>query len=312
MPDNLKPLLYWVKEREAIRKRKSAFELEQSMTESGTANDNRPAFTKDPILATYRFCSVRRRDDKVSRWLIEHVLTEENIDQYTVENFLLFSALCRWVNWPPTIQAIMDAGIYPTRRQVDWKAVGQLIDRLAKTEKAWTGAYMIRAPKKKGGKKGVFIAQEVIGKCLARGLSPVVELFAQHGDNTHYQQVHAALRAIPNFGSFMAGQIAGDWTYTPLLSRAPDLKTWAPMGPGSVRGFNRIMQNPGKLSKRPPEALWLEKLVKWRAAIVKHMGLEYEDLTALDVQNCLCEIDKYLRVKNGEGRPRARYQHHNY
>lgn len=300
MSDDLKPLLYWVKEREAIRKRRAAGVL---LTEGRQ--------TKDPILAMYRFCNVRRRDDKVSRWLIEHVLTEQNMD-VDITSFLLFSALCRWINWPPTIKAIMDAGLVPSEGPMNWKAVGQLVDQRAKTEKAWTGAYMIRAPKKKGGKKGAFVAQEVVGKCLARGLSPIVELFAQHGENVHYQQVHSALRRIPNYGSFMAGQIAGDWTYTPLLNRAPDLTNWAPMGPGSIRGFNRIMQNPGKLSRRPPEALWLEKLSKWRAAIIKRLGTEYEDLTALDVQNCLCEVDKYLRVKNGEGRPRARYQHHEY
>lgn len=303
MSDNLKPLLYWVKEREAIRKRK--------LNAAAGGTEAYYNLTRDPILATYRFCNVRRRDDRVSRWLRENVLTEENVDG-GITNFLLFSALCRWINWPPTIKMLLDLDFYPTQGTIDWKQIGRQIDRKSVVDKVWTGAYMIRAPKKKGGKKGAFVAQEVIGKCLARGLSPIVELFAQHGDNTHYQQVHAALRAIPNFGSFMAGQIAGDWTYTPLLENAPDLKTWAPMGPGSVRGFNRIMQNPGKLSKRPPEALWLEKLSKWRAAIIKRMGSEYEDLTALDVQNCLCEVDKFLRVKNGEGRPRARYQHHDY
>jgi alpha-glutamyl/putrescinyl thymine pyrophosphorylase clade 1 len=300
MPDNLKPLLYWVKEREAIRKRKIA-----RAENEDTANDN--SLTKDPILATYRFCNVRRRDDRVSRWLINNVLTEENLSQ-DITSFMLFSAWCRWVNWPPTIQMVMEAETGFTTRVVDWKRIGLVVDQIAKNGKAWTGAYMIRAPRKKGGKKGAFIAQEVIGKHLARGLGPVVELFAQNGDNTHYQQVHAVLMTIPNFGSFMAGQIAGDWTYTSLLSNAPDLKTWAPMGPGSVRGFNRIMQNPGKLSKRPPEALWLEKLVKWRAEIIKRLGPEYEDLTLLDCQNQLCEVDKYLRVKNGEGRPRAKYR----
>ena len=27
----------------------------------------------------------------------------------------------------------------------------------------------------------------------------------------------------------------------------------------------------------------------------------------MDWQNCLCEVDKYLRAKNGEGRPKQRY-----
>jgi hypothetical protein len=31
------------------------------------------------------------------------------------------------------------------------------------------------------------------------------------------------------------------------------------------------------------------------------------DFGVTDVQFSLCEIDKYLRVKNGEGRPRSKY-----
>ncbi len=119
------------------------------------------------------------------------------------------------------------------------------------------------------------------------------------------------LMRIDGYGSFMAGQIAGDWTYTSLLGQAYDLKTWAPMGPGSVRGFNRITTGK-KSAKKPPEAIWLQKLTDWRSAIVERMGEDYEDMTALDVQNCLCETDKLLRVQLNEGRPRAKYAAHTY
>ena len=295
--DDLKPLLYFVKEREAIRKRHAI----------GRLLDN-GAYTKDPILATYRFCNVRRRHDRVSQWLIGNVLCS-GPPPGDLFNFLLFSAWCRWVNWPPTIKAVIDANLYPHVERVDWAKIGRFVDKLGRTEKVWTGAYMIRAPKQKGAKKGLFIAREVIGKHLKKALPRIGELLA--ADNATYQSVHAALCEVPNFGSFMAGQVAGDWTYTPWLSNAPDLKTWAPMGPGSVRGFNRIVGNE-KLSKRPPADLWEEKLGVWRQRIIKRLGPEYEDLTALDVQNILCETDKFLRVKNGEGRPRARYAPHTY
>jgi hypothetical protein len=296
MPDNLKPLLYWVKERESIRKRREA---------------GRPApWTKDPILATYRFCNIKRQDDRVSRWLRTNVLTPGNLEEWGLERFLMFSAWCRWCNWPPTVDAVLSARVF---HPINWKQVGQITDRIAQTEKAWTGAYMIRAPKKKGAKKGKYVAEVVVGKNLKAVLPELVRYFTEvPPTDRSYKAVHAILRRADGYGSFMAGQIAGDWTYTPLLNQAFDLKTWAPMGPGSVRGFNRIMQNPGKLSKRPPEALWLEKLVNWRAAIVKKLGPEYEDLTAMDTQNICCEVDKHLRVKNGEGRPRARYQPHTY
>jgi alpha-glutamyl/putrescinyl thymine pyrophosphorylase clade 1 len=307
MADKLQPLLYFVKEREAIRLKKVARAGRLALAD---AMDGNPPFTKDPILATYRFCNVRRRDDRVSQWLIQNVLTQENID-LDLKSFLEFSAFCRWVNWPPTIKAIMDAGLYPSKK-IDWVAIGRLLDQRGKTKKVWTGAYMIRASKEKGSKKGRFISQEVIGKCFRKQAPVLTDLFINAlTSQPTYQQVHGLLRKIPNFGSFMAGQVAGDWTYTPLLSDAPDLKTWAPMGPGSIRGFNRVI-GVEKLTKRPPEDLWQEKLAAWRQKIIEKLGPQYEDLTALDCQNVLCEVDKMLRVKNGEGRPRAKYTSHTY
>jgi hypothetical protein len=109
-----------------------------------------------------------------------------------------------------------------------------------------------------------------------------------------------------NWGTFMAGQVTADWSYTSLLSWAPDLLTWAPQGPGSRRGFNRLLGR--LLSQRIAEDEWLDQLQRWRSALIAVLGPEYESLTLMDVQNSLCETDKYLRVKYGEGRPRSTYK----
>lgn len=290
----IEDLIYWCREREEIRKRKLA---------------GRPApWTDDPILTRYRFCNVHRRDDRVSTWLRENVLTEQNIE-YNLRSFLMFSALARWLNWPPTIKAIMDAGLYP-RKRVDWVKIGKLIDTLGKKQKVWTGAYMIRAPKKAGMKKGKFVSEVVVGKNFGAMVPRLIKGLQQLTEPAPtYQGTWVTLQEIDGYGSFMAGQIAGDWTYTSLLGRAPDLNTFAPMGPGSVRGFNRMMGNE-KINKRPPEDLWLQKLGEWRAQVIEALGPEYADLTALDIQNTLCETDKLLRVRNEEGRPRANYRTH--
>jgi len=290
--DDLKPLLYFVHERESIRLMK--------------IEGNEPPYTDDPILATYRFCNIRREDDRVSRWLKDNVLTEANIKK-DLSAFLMFSALARQSNWPPTVKAIIDAKLYP-QKKVSWAKIGRLIDQLSKKGKSWTGAFMVRAPKIKGAKKGKYVAEILIGKNLGKLVPELVKYFKTTPPTERsYQAVHAMLCSVNGFGNFMAGQIAGDWTYTSLLNEAFDLKTWAPMGPGSVRGFNRIMGNE-KLSKKPSQELWLQKLIEWRAAIVKRMGERYEDMDLLSVQNINCEIDKYLRVKNNQGRPRARYR----
>jgi hypothetical protein len=293
----LPTLIYWVKERESIRRRKDAWQ------EPGP-------WTTDPIFLKYRFCNVRRRDDRVSQWLCENVLTDSN-RTYDLKSFLMFSAWCRFVNWPPTIKAAMDEDFYPKKR-IDWRGLGKFLDDLGEKQKVWTGAYMIRAPQIEGMKKGKFVSEVVIGENFKVVLPKLANyLTPQSGGRASFRGTWEQLKTINGYGSFYAGQIAGDWTYTPLLSAANDLKTFAPLGPGSLRGFNRLM-GWAPIKKRPPEELWLEKLVEWRAAIISELGPEYESLTALDVQNTLCEVDKYIRVRNSEGRPRANYTPHEY
>src|ERR1700680_2117701 len=101
-------LLYWVSEREAIRKRK----------ESGQF----PPWTSDPILSTYRFCNIRRKDDRVSRWLRKYALTVDNLDASGLDSFIMFTALCRWINWPPTIEVIGRNMLWPDP-DPDWQGI---------------------------------------------------------------------------------------------------------------------------------------------------------------------------------------------
>ncbi len=284
---NLKQLLYFVKERECIRKLKV----------SGAA----PPWTQDKILAQYRFCNIRRSDDRVSRWLIQNVLKQEFID-YDLRSFLLFSAWCRTINWPPTIKAALDAGFYP-ERQIDWKRLGQFVDALP--GKVWTGAFMVRASRKPGQKKGEFVSERTIGEYLGKVLPEVIE--ALQTTPLSYQRVWKAVSLSNGQGSFMSGQIVTDWSYTSLLNKASDLFTWAPTGPGSIRGYNRIL-GITSLSKPPRQEDWLSNLVEWRQKIIECLGPEYENLTAHDVQNCLCELHKLLKTKEGSGRPRSKYR----
>ena len=50
------PLFYWVRTREDIRKRKAM----------GLRQDS---WTLDPIFLEWRFCNVRREDDRVTEWI---------------------------------------------------------------------------------------------------------------------------------------------------------------------------------------------------------------------------------------------------
>jgi hypothetical protein len=265
-----------------------------------------PPWTPDPILREYRFCNVRRRDDRVSRWLIQNVLSRQ--DEFSQWTFLQWSALCRWINWPATLEAALNED-FITHDGLDFGKIARLMEaRHSYGMKTWTGAYIIRAPSKRGGyggwTKSRFICEEVVH----RGMNAAKDKILEALEEQRLETIYNVLCDIPNWGQFMAGQVIADWTYTPVLSMAADLYAWAPMGPGSRRGYNRMMGLPLKHPAPHPE-VWNFHLGKWRLDIVEATcgNFDPNTFTLHDVQNCLCELDKFERARLGEGRPRARY-----
>ena len=280
----MNPLIKWMVARETLRRNKEA-------------GKPRP-WTDDDILARYRFTNIRRRDDRVSRWIIKHVVPLEDHPE-----FLEFLALCRWVNWPPTIdELLLTSGALPI--PIDWKRVIRLIDRrTARKEKAWTGAYMIRADNRfhdRARSKADYIVNDVI----LGGITPIKgEICTWCSICRTRAAIWELIKKRHCWGSFMAGQFVDDLTWTKYLSKPLDDVTWAPQGPGSKRGFNRILGRP--LKQLIPADEWQLYLMCWHSEAVEW---GFHDLTLMDIQNCLCETDKYLRVKLGEGRPRSTYK----
>jgi hypothetical protein len=95
--------------------------------------------------------------------------------------------------------------------------------------------------------------------------------------------------------------------HTRYLKNAPDASSWAAIGPGSMRGLNRLHGRDvlQKLSQEKALDEMRELLELSRTEVGPHVpSLEMED-----IQNCLCETDKYIRVhvSNGAERPRAKY-----
>ena len=85
---------------------------------------------------------------------------------------------------------------------------------------------------------------------------------------------------------------------TPATTRA----TWAAAGPGTLRGLNRIHGRPVDCALSQEQALREMRAIYEIVESETGVAMDFSD-----VPNILCETDKYLRVKNGEGKPRALY-----
>lgn len=279
---------YWVQEREGMRQKKAA-------------GQPRP-WTTDLIISQYRWCNVRRKDDRVSRWILRHI-----IDPYREHPHLwLMLAIARWVNWPPTLQELMDRHLWPVE-QPDWIGMAAAVDaRRQRREKAWTGAYMIHAendstaPYYKTTK-----GQEVFRGYFGEGVWPQRAAIQAALRTCRQQDVHRVLVALHGWDSFMAGQVVADYTWTPLLDKATDLYTWAALGPGSEKGLNRLHGR--SVDKTLHQSQGVTEFVALRERLIADLPWT-ETLTLMDTQNIACEGDKFLRVLNGEGRPRSLYR----
>lgn len=296
-------LLYWVREREAIRVRKEV--------------EGRPfPWTDDPILRSWRFCCVRREDDRVTRWVKENIR-----DRYAGHEHLWFM-LCaaRQINWPSTLAWLMGSAddpvdtrmfpsAWPDSPSFEPAAMTEALDAVHEQEgKVFTGAYIITAPQKKGERKTKHVAETTLG-ALWRDRERFKQYFAGdfldinwNGRAPTLKYTHEMLMRYDGWGPFLAYQAVVDMRFTPLLSSASDVHTFAAAGPGTIRGLNRLHGRPvgGSLSQ---DAALLE--IRRLLAVLHDRAEITLDLS--DVPNVLCEFDKYERVRNGEGEPRARY-----
>lgn len=277
-------LRHWVCEREAVRIRKD--------------KGLREPWTDAAILAKYRFCNVRREDDSVTVWVREHI-RQPFADH---PNLWFMLAIARWINWPATLHEMIDGGAWPVDGAFQpANMIGTLRGREEEGKKVFTGAYTINAPSTKGASKIDYVANVVLGEPW-KARAKVVDLLSGRLTPASLRSIHAALMKFQGWGAFMAYQVVVDMRFTRLLDRAEDVSTWAAAGPGTIRGLNRLA---GRRLDYPLEQYRALADMRELYATVPHETGVAMDFS--DVPNILCETDKYLRVLNGEGAPRALY-----
>jgi len=280
--DNYKTLIRFAVERENIREKRLV------QTEN---------FTTDPILSKFRFCNIHRKDDRVSKWLLEHYYSQDGNDVW------FKAVIARLINWPPTLSHLMKLKLIPTFAS-NFKPVefiDALEDRMKDGVKMYSSAYIVYPTNKKGNSKAHNMCVHIILPLLEH-----IEKIREVKTKNSIELMTKELAKSFGIKTFIAGQITADLTYIEgELNLATDLYSWAPMGPGSQRGLNRLFNRPTKHSMK--EIDFLDELRQVHLTLVKEDS-RFDDLTLHDAQNVMCEFDKYLRVARNEGTPRQLYK----
>lgn len=266
----------FITEREDIRVKKERGDL--------------PPWTDDPILREWSFCNVHREDDRVTRWISDRWRCPNREDP----DLWFAMVVARHLNWPPAL-AELD---YP----IPWNPehfIEVMRARENAGQKSFNDAYIINQMVRGGAgmRKSVYLASLIFEPVwLQRDR-------IRPRQNETLRSFYNRLSEFNGFGSFMTGQVVADLKYVTPLQDASDWWVFAASGPGSRRGLNRLLGHSRAHSWR--ELDWFKELTDLRLRLLAE-GIE---LHAQDVQNCLCEFDKYERVRLLEGNPKRRYRY---
>lgn len=265
-------LVYWMTERESIRLKREA---------------NKPwPWTDDAILRTYKFCNVRRADDRVSRWLI----TNWYEPYYDHPNMVVAATIARQLNNPASLEEVG----FPEK----WEAakVEKILNsRVDRDLTNFSPAYMITGTL--GGTK----VQQIVNKVVTP-----IHVTRPALDRKSMERSCQSLLPYAGFSTFIAGQVVSDLRWG-MKGSWNDRMSWAPVGPGSRRGLNVILGREFDSPMRQAEfSLHFRSLME---GLKDELPPSITDrLEAIDYQNCLCEAAKYHKALNGTGRPKQLYR----
>jgi hypothetical protein len=287
--EQLKTFWYWINERHSIYLKRKAGKPQP--------------WTKDEILQTYKFTNPFRQLDRVTQaWASRYVTLLGRKKAPTDGDILFHCAMFRLFNWPPTYDALYYSGL-------PWSyahAMDILEARVAAKEQIFTGAYIIPNMGLKDPKISI--------------IAGAVDLIHENRDamvayirsERSMEKTCEVLQLVPTVGPFIAYEIACDLRFTRVLSDATDIRCWANPGPGAMRGIHRLLTGSyKKMNPRPDYLAIMRDLLRratMRGGISNDVRKCEHPFEMREIEHSLCEFDKYMRVKLGEGRPRSRFK----
>lgn len=250
-----------------------------------------PPWTDDPILQEWKFCNVFRQLDKQSKHLDRHVLRWKLVPELMLFNIFAFRAF----NWQPTYELL---ATFPDGFISEWdpeRANATLYARLGEeTHKLTSGAYMIR------GREGMPKYESIV-QTLTDIWNKKEEVVTriESSPRIQYAWEYIMGKRFWGWGPFTVYQVVLDLLQTPILHNPVDLNLWCDFGPGAERGLKLIFPEATRKDYLY-HAIWL------RSKQSEHLKDYMPPLNLQDIEFCLCETSKYLRIKAG-GKSKERY-----
>lgn len=243
----------------------------------------------DAIISQYKFTNAYRASDRVSQYLIKHVLYDANHNYNdTFLRLLVFKLFNKIETWQLLTQHFGEINSQTFNVEQFDNVLNSAMD---KGERIYSAAYIMPSGnQKKYGKirKHKFHLQLI-----------------EHLINTDFHQAlvdcptmksaYQMLLSIDSIGKFLAYQLVTDFNYSRFFDYSET--EFVVAGPGALDGVRKCFTSLGDHSP--------EDTIKWMSDIqdkecerfeVDFQSLFGRPLQYIDCQNLFCETDKYCRV----------------
>lgn len=239
----------------------------------------------DPILGNSKFTNVYRILDRVSQYELLNVIYSKDSEPYEVLfRIFVFNHFKTQAFWKYlTSNYVLSSKVYKTKFFVD------CLREYKGTQKLFTPAYMV--PGKPGEEKIVTISRKI---------SYFLGLNFSDNDFTDGQKLFTKLKTIPGMGNFLSSQVVFDCFWHKNFKHTSRLYQ---LGIGAERGASKLGFSSNSGSKEILEFLKYKIHTDTTFNPITYNNLMYFPDYA-DLQNTLCEFDKYMRlVRPDIGKP---------
>lgn len=324
--NNVKHLMKFVHDRYEVHLNKDVY------------GEDKP-WTDNPVLQQFRFTNIRREHDRQTRYLIDHIVHRPNFTlEDKIVNIFMFRA---WNNW----DTMRDFGgpwkadkIYSPELKEKVRPVYKKLDEQNPKRMWWSNAYnqggtkhawkfpqsdgYQRAYKESEAKKYADWEEDIplrpfhIGPWLKQ--QRIVDKLLNSKDQ---QEAFEIIKSVRGFADFLAYQVFVDLTYISKFLYSENEFVIA--GPGCKKGLDHIFSDRDGMTYEEC-IFWLRdnwsKLTKRVYTLTDgeidcNPKMDFTDLDSRDrvmnvmsIENCMCELSKYIRTVEGTGRPRNKYK----
>ena len=247
-------------------------------------------WTANPVLAIYKFTNAYRASDRVSQYLIRHVIYRDDLPKSPREVFfriLLFKLFNKIETWE-LLERSFGLVTFEGYRFDAYDAV--LTRAMQAGQRIYSAAYIMPPGSRAFGRSAkhqnnLLLLERMMEDRLAERLAQTRTM----------QEGFEKLRSYPTIGDFLAYQFITDINYSELTDFS-EMDFVVP-GPGARDGLRKCFLDPGGLNE--PELIRL--MADRQEQEFERLALDFQSLWGrrlqlIDCQNLFCEVDKYARV----------------